>query len=44
VYHTGEDPVEERDQAGKHPEVIAEAVAVLEREVEDNELSPVRWR
>jgi arylsulfatase A-like enzyme len=44
VYDLAKDPAETTDLAASRPEVIAQAVAVLEREDAGNALFPLDWR
>jgi len=44
VYDLAKDPSETRDLAAERPEVVAQAVAILEREDAGNALFPLDWR
>jgi len=44
VYDLAKDPSETRDLAAERPEVVAQAVATLEREDAGNALFPLDWR
>jgi len=44
VYDVAKDPAETKDLAAEQPEVVAQAVAILEREDAGNALFPLDWR
>ncbi len=41
VFDLKSDPAEKNDLSGKHPELIAQAVEVLRREVAENDIFPM---